>query len=89
MLFFLWQSVARVLHHNTPLPVLKYWLKHLLSVQACPPQGFPFYGLPPSMLAQLSLQHLQPQVLKSCLGMKSILWIPNFPVVKASPFRYG
>ena len=34
----------------------------LLLVQACPPQGFPFYGLPPSMLAQLSLQHLQPQV---------------------------
>ena len=33
-----------------------------LLVQACPPQGFPFFGLPPSMLAQLSLQHLQPQV---------------------------
>ena len=33
-----------------------------LHAQACPPQGFPFFGLPPSMLAQLSLQHLQPQV---------------------------
>ena len=33
-----------------------------LLVQASPPQGFPFFGLPPSMLAQLSLQHLQPQV---------------------------
>ena len=39
------------------------WLCRLyLLVQACPPQGFPFFGLPPSMLAQLSLQHLQPQV---------------------------
>ncbi len=30
--------------------------------QACPPQCFPFFGLAPSMLAQLSLQQLNPQV---------------------------
>ncbi|CAL8463507.1 g3041 [Coccomyxa elongata] len=30
-------------------------------MQACPPQCFPFFGLAPSMLAQLSLQQLNPQ----------------------------
>ena len=43
----------------------------LLHVQACPPQGFPFFGLPPSMLAQLSLQHLQPQVRSSLQSQPS------------------
>lgn len=37
-----------------------------MALQACPPQGFPFWGLPPSVLAQLGQQ--RPQVPLPGLG---------------------
>ncbi len=35
-------------------------LKEAARAQACPPQGFPFWGLPPSVLAQLGAQRPPP-----------------------------
>ena len=59
--WWVWRGVYANVNTNTEV-IHEASADSQFCAQACPPQCFPFFGLAPSVLAQLSLQQLNPQV---------------------------